>query len=94
MYNFKCQVCHSQINTNTGPYAEAAHIQPLGTPHNGPDTLENILCLCPNHHVMFDFGGFSIANDLTLIGIDGVLYRNTKHFIESRYLQYHRDHFM
>ncbi len=36
------------------------HIQPLGVPHNGPDELPNLLCLCPNHHVMFDFGGFVI----------------------------------
>jgi hypothetical protein len=36
---------------------EAAHIRPLGAPHNGPDTLDNTLCLCPNHHVLFDHGG-------------------------------------
>ena len=26
-------------------------------PHNGPDTSDNMLCLCPNHHVLFDHGG-------------------------------------
>ena len=36
---------------------EAAHIRPLGAPHNGPDTLDNTLCLCPNHHVPFDHSG-------------------------------------
>jgi hypothetical protein len=34
---------------------------------------DNILCLCPNHHVMFDAGSFSIAEDLTLLGLAGRL---------------------
>lgn len=94
IYNFQCQVCRSEIYTSIGLYAEAAHIQPLGRPHDGPDILENILCLCPNHHVMFDFGGFGIADDLTLIGMEGKLYRKPKHIISQKYLQYHREHFM
>jgi len=43
-----------------GPYAEAAHIRALGLPHNGPDVLENLLCLCPNDHVRFDAGAIYI----------------------------------
>lgn len=27
-----------------GFYAEAAHIRPLGRPHNGPDTKDNLIC--------------------------------------------------
>ncbi|WP_406603762.1 HNH endonuclease [Neolewinella aquimaris] len=27
---------------------------PLGAPHNGPEDLSNLLCLCPNYHVKFD----------------------------------------
>jgi hypothetical protein len=23
----------------------------VGRPHNGPDTADNVLCLCPNDHV-------------------------------------------
>jgi putative restriction endonuclease len=42
---------------------------PLGAPHGGPDVLENLLCLCPNHYVMFDLGIFTIAGDLSLIGL-------------------------
>jgi hypothetical protein len=56
------------------PYAEAAHIRPLGAPHDGPDSYENLICLCPNHHTLFDIGGFTIADDLSLIGIDGKLH--------------------
>lgn len=71
--NYQCQVCGIALQTSAGLYAEAAHIKPLGQPHNGPDVESNILCLCPNHHVMFDNGGFTIADDLSLIGIDGKL---------------------
>jgi putative restriction endonuclease len=51
---YKCQVCGIVLETRTGPYAEGAHIRPIGTPHNGPDTEDNLLCLCPNDHVLFD----------------------------------------
>jgi putative restriction endonuclease len=46
MYDYQCQVCRTQVLTSVGPYAEAAHSQPLGRPHNGPDKLTNLLCLC------------------------------------------------
>lgn len=51
LYEYRCQVCNIRLEGAAGPYAEAAHIRPLGAPHHGPDTLENVLCLCPNHHV-------------------------------------------
>lgn len=92
-YNYECQVCGIQIETSSGPYAEAAHIKPLGVPHNGPDLESNLLCLCPNHHVMFDYGGFSILEDFDLIGIKGVLHVKKNHKINKEYLKYHLDHF-
>ncbi|MDB5242298.1 MAG: hypothetical protein JWP57_2923, partial [Spirosoma sp.] len=94
IYEYECQVCRMQLITNSGLYAEAAHIKPLGRPHNGPDILANILCLCPNHHVMFDFGGFGIANDLSLIGLTGMLFTKVNHRLAEQYLQYHREHFL
>ncbi len=93
MYDFQCQVCRTGIYINAGLYVEAAHIQPLGRPHNGPDSMDNILCLCPNHHVMLDFGGFSIADNLALIGMEGKLHQAPKHSINPIYLRYHREHF-
>ena len=93
LYNYKCQVCDQAIETSSGLYAEAAHIKPLGIPHNGPDTLNNILCLCPNHHVMFDYGGFSILDDYDLIGIEGRLKIHSKHYINKEFLKYHLHHF-
>ena len=54
LHDYTCQICGTHIQTKTGPYAEAAHIRPLGRPHDGPDVTSNILCLCPNCHVKFD----------------------------------------
>jgi putative restriction endonuclease len=61
-------MCALRLDTPAGPYAEGAHIRPLGAPHRGPDTLDNLLCLCPNHHLLFDIGAITIADDMTLIG--------------------------
>ena len=65
-YDYRCQVCNVRLEGEGGPYAEAAHIMPLGRPHNGPDIDSNLLCLCPNHHALFDLGGFTINDDLTV----------------------------
>jgi len=92
-HGYQCQVCDLAIKTTAGLYAEAAHIKPLGEPHNGPDIETNLLCLCPNHHVMFDNGGFTIADDLNLIGIPGKLKTTDKHIIDQRFIQYHREHY-
>jgi len=92
LYNYECQVCGHAINTQSGRYAEGAHIKPLGRPHNGDDNTDNILCLCPNHHVMFDKGSFSIADNLELIGIlTGKLILHEKHQLNKSNLTYHRN---
>lgn len=93
LYEFKCQICKNRIETSSGFYAEAAHIKPLGAPHNGPDAIENLLCLCPNHHVMFDFGGFSILDNFDLIGLNGKLHVNKNHELNKDFLKYHFEHF-
>jgi putative restriction endonuclease len=93
-YNYECQICGEIIKTANGFYAEAAHITPLGAPHNGPDVWENILCLCPNHHVMFDLGTFSIKDDYTIIGIPGkILQVKNRHIPDPIHLKYHREHY-
>ena len=38
LYDYRCQICGIRLEGLAGPYAEAAHIRPLGAPHNGPDT--------------------------------------------------------
>lgn len=67
LYDNTCQICATRLVTAAGPYSEGAHIRPLGIPHNGPDTLENILCLCPNCHVLFDGHALTIRPDLTVL---------------------------
>ena len=86
----KCQVCDVVLDTPLGPYAEAAHIKPLGSPHRGPDVLGNVLCLCPNHHAQFDLFAFTIADDLTLVGMAGSITTDPQHTINQDMLAYHR----
>lgn len=91
LYNYECQVCGSTIKTKSGRYAEGAHIKPLGIPHNGDDSPDNLLCLCPNHHVMFNRGCFSIKDDYKLIGeAEGTLKLHDDHKIQLSNLKYHR----
>ncbi|MEU3613587.1 HNH endonuclease [Streptomyces sp. NPDC006872] len=90
-----CQICETRLQYRRRPYSEAARIRGLGSPHDGPDELPNLLCLCPNHHVLFD--GLEICID-----IDGVvrrthegnslgrLRRHVDHEIDETYLRYHR----
>jgi len=92
LYDYTCQVCGERISVRGIPYAEAAHIRPLGEPHNGRDRAGNIICLCPNHHVMFDKGAFSIKPDLTLIGVSGSLVVHLDHKIDIQNLAYHQEH--
>lgn len=89
-YGYRCQVCHERLETRAGPYAEAAHIRPLGAPHHGPDVPGNVLCLCPNHHVLFDHGAFSVRDDHTLMGRSGSLLVQPGHTLDPDVLHYHR----
>lgn len=55
MHKNKCQICSLTLRIKGSTYSEAHHIIPLGTPHNGPDTPENIIVVCPNCHVQLDY---------------------------------------
>lgn len=95
MYRHACQVCGLALETPTGPYAEGAHIRPLGRPHDGPDVEANLLCLCANHHVLFDAGAIVIEEDLTvrntLTGLSlGVLGIAQGHSPSAEEFSYHR----
>lgn len=80
-----CQLCGETVTLKDGAtYAEAHHIKPLGTPHDGPDVAENIVVLCPNHHVMLDYGAITL-NVKHLRSIQG-------HKIASAYIAYHNEH--
>ena len=90
LHDFTCQICGSRLVTMAGPYAEACHIKPLGRPHTGPDTPENILCLCPNCHVLFDELALSINDDLSVEGRNSFLRVDPRHAVSIEILRDHR----
>ncbi|MFD6421337.1 YDG/SRA domain-containing protein [Streptomyces sp. NPDC060198] len=95
MYDYTCQVCGIRIQGRTGAYAESAHILPLGSPHDGPDVIGNVLCLCPNHHVLFDQGMLIINDDLTVVAradstVLGRLREIPDHRLDRQHLARHR----
>lgn len=92
LYKHKCQVCNIAIPTKDGFYSEGAHIKPLGKPHNGDDSLANLICLCPNHHVMFDKGAFAVKDNFELIGAEtGKLTVLSNHKLDLDNIRYHRE---
>lgn len=97
MYDNECQICGIALETIGGiRYAETTHIRGLGIPHNGPDTLNNILCLCPNHRILFDLGAVTIDDNLQVVDkITGELIDDLrvtpKHRVDLSFIRYHRD---
>ncbi|TFB46981.1 YDG/SRA domain-containing protein [Cryobacterium tagatosivorans] len=96
LYDFQCQICDITVPTGSGsPYAEGAHVRALGRPHLGRDDLSNILCLCPNHHTQFDFGGMVISDQMvametrTMTPVAALTFRK-RHFIDVANARYHR----
>jgi hypothetical protein len=85
LHEYRCQLCGEVICLLDGNcYAEAHHIQPLGSPHDGPDVAGNIIILCPNHHVMCDYGAIPLDFERLrnhydhAIGRDYIDYHNTR----------------
>lgn len=97
LYGYQCQVCGETLRTRNDVYAEAAHIRPLGRPHDGPDVESNVLCLCPNDHVRFDSGAILIQDDLRILDFDDKVVASL-HIVPAHqpgltYLAYHRELF-
>ncbi|WP_223190913.1 HNH endonuclease [Nonomuraea terrae] len=95
LHDHTCQICGTRLLLPHGPYAEGAHIRPLGSPHDGHDVAGNLLCLCPNDHVLFDLGALTIRDDLAVIDrltgeSRGPLRTIAGHDIDPQYLAYHR----
>jgi hypothetical protein len=81
LYGYRCQVCRKRLKIEPGEfYAEAHHLKPLGGEHQGPDVRGNLLCLCPNHHALFDF--FAMP-------LDPVLLKLNKHKLGQLFVDYH-----
>jgi|TARA_Y100000389_G_C17395252_1_gene482151 putative restriction endonuclease len=99
IYQYRCQICNVYLKKPHGAIAIGAHIKGLGQPHNGPDVLSNMLCLCPNHHDQFDALSFYInPDDFMIMGLEDFegekITINNKHEIKSEYLKYHMNQFI
>ena len=96
IYSNKCQICNIYLKKPFGAISIGAHIKPLGWPHDGPDSLDNMLCLCPNHHDQFDAFSFYIdPNDFSVRGLDGyegdiINIDKKKHNINREFFEYHK----
>jgi putative restriction endonuclease len=66
IYQHRCAVCgYDALLGTTDLGIEAAHIH--WHSHGGPDTEDNGLALCANHHKAFDRGALSLDNDHRLL---------------------------
>ena len=82
LYHNTCQICNCRLQINVNQYySEVHHIKPLGEPHNGPDVIDNMICVCPNHHVLLDLGAIEIDKNNLLV--------NREHTINDLYISYH-----
>jgi len=84
LHRNSCQICGESMQLSNGErYSEAHHIKPLGRPHSGPDEIGNIIVLCPNHHVLLDYGALRIKHE----NLRGV----SIHRIDIAYIEYHNN---
>ncbi len=68
VYNSTCAVTGLHILNGGGrPEVEAAHIQPVGDGHNGPDSVRNGIALSRTVHWLFDRGMISLNNDYEIM---------------------------
>lgn len=82
IHDFRCQVCgHVIVLPDGSLYAEAHHIKPLGSPHDGPDIAGNILCVCPNHHAECDLGVLELSVEM--------LRAAKGHVVSDEFIEYH-----
>ncbi|MEV0067211.1 YDG/SRA domain-containing protein [Amycolatopsis sp. NPDC050768] len=102
LYDHTCQMCGLKlVVTGDQGYSQGAHIQALGGLHRGPDVVGNLLCLCPNCHVLFDSGALIVQPDRSLLlnGKPAVLnnkpalklHEHDDHHIEEKFLAHHRE---
>jgi putative restriction endonuclease len=68
-----------------------------GRPHDGPDVIENVLCLCPNDHKRFDLKAIYVDSDYSISDTAtgsklGRLSIVRGHTPNPEHLRYHREH--
>ncbi len=98
LYDYTCQVCGLRLVTAAAAYAEGGHLRPLGRPHEGPDSVDNVLSLCPNDHVLLDRGAIGLDNawnviDLKTAAVVRPLTIDPRHTLDPSHAAYHRGMF-
>ncbi|EOC1797756.1 HNH endonuclease [Vibrio fluvialis] len=84
LHKDQCQLCNTTVRLkNNETYSEAHHIIPIGKPHHGPDTPENIIVVCPTCHVLCDYG--AIILDIKQIK------QRAGHSISIKSINYHNE---
>ncbi|WP_061994240.1 HNH endonuclease [Clostridium sp. ATCC 25772] len=89
-YSNTCQICGQKIDLGDKFYSEVHHIKPLYL--GGPDVLENMIVVCPNHHVRLDKGGISIDLNSNVVEYLNLKRENIiliKHNISNEYIEFH-----
>lgn len=83
LYDGQCQLCGERLEISEDEfYLEAHHLKPLGQPHNGPDVMKNLICVCPNCHVLLDFS----VQKLSVKNL-----KSSLHDIGPEFINYHND---
>ncbi len=83
-HGYECQLCGTTLCMPAGKkYAEVHHIKPLGQPHNGPDVIENMICVCPNNHAQLDYGAIELCSD--------DITTKQEHRISDQFIHYHNE---
>ena len=101
-YDNACQFCGTRLQVSSSQYySEAVHIRAVDSPHDGPDRMENMLVLCPNHHLQFAQGilciekiegDYTINSKLTRDPLHGKTI-TLLHDIRDEYVRHHFDQF-
>ncbi len=82
LHDDRCQRCFLRLDLPDGSaYSEGHHLQPLGSPHHGPDVPENVLILCPNCHALLDLAVVSIEKSSLRL--------HPAHAVGQQFLSYH-----
>lgn len=98
LYDHACQICGVVLEVPGGlKFAATIHIRGVELPHNGPDSIDNILCLCSNHRDLFKYGAITIEDNFKVIDqTDGEVISDLvlKHEISLDHVRYHRERHM
>ena len=93
IYEDKCQVCgHTIVISKDSRYSEVHHIHPLKD--GGDDNFDNMIVLCPTHHVEFDYKIIGIHDDKETIidkngGIIGTISMKKNHKLSEKNIRFH-----